>query len=70
MDDQSIKNYINDYYEETELKHREDIHLSALKFLYEKNPTEQNDKNWLQYSNQVCLRRSKKLITIEPNGEK
>ena len=58
LNDQVIKDYINTYYEEQESRRIEDIHLSALKHIYESNPTKENDENWLKYSNQVCKRRA------------
>ena len=58
IDDQIIKDYINTYYEEQDRRRTEEIHLSALKHIYESNPTKENDENWLKYSNKVCQRRA------------
>jgi hypothetical protein len=51
MEDEEIKKYINVFYIENELRKYETLILEIMKKRQEYYPSDENDKEWLDYSN-------------------
>ncbi len=60
ISDKEIELFVNNYYIEEHIRREEDLNLLALKNIFEKDPSEKNNQNWLSYSNAVCERRTAK----------
>lgn len=56
--DKQITNYINAYYTENFIRFTEDTELQRLKIKYERTLLEQDNLEWLNFSNKVCERRT------------
>ena len=62
MKDEEIIGYVNAAFSEEVIRRYEEQLLLVLKFRYEKYPTEQNDAEWLDYTNFVCRRRCRRGV--------
>ena len=61
MKDDEIAEYINSALFEQMLQILENDILRILKLRYEKYPTNENDKEWLDYTNFICGKRCKRV---------
>lgn len=59
ISDESIKKYMNDYYFHTTINALEQQILGLLKLRWEEHPSDENDKEWLEYTDFILERRKK-----------
>lgn len=58
MEDEELNKYINNALTAQLIRNEEDHLLSIYKFRQGKYPSEKNDREWLDFTNYVCRRRS------------
>jgi len=57
ISDKQIEEYVNAAFTEEVIRRYEEQILQVMKKRQEKYPSDQNDSEWLNYSNYVCRRR-------------
>ena len=55
--DEQISEYMNEYYAESEIQRLEENILHIMKYRQETYPSEKNDKEWFNFSDQMIKRR-------------
>jgi hypothetical protein len=59
IEDEDLKEYINRNFAETVIMRAEEQILASLKLMQQFYPSEENDENWLKYSDFIVKRRLK-----------
>ena len=60
-EDEDISKYTNEFFCETAIRQLEDDILGIMKYRQEKYPSEINDSEWLNFSNQVIRRKCERM---------
>ena len=63
ISDSDLKKYVNQAFTEEVIRGYEDQILSVMKHRQEKYPNEKNNREWLEFTNFVCRRRSQSVTT-------
>ena len=64
--DSDLQKYVAEALAEQVIRGHEDQILAVMKQLQEKHPSENNDNEWMQYTNFICRRRYK--FVTPPTG--